>query len=48
MKTSYRDLDYEYGMKMYNLRKAIGLTQAGLADRLGVLWRTVAEPEAGH
>jgi transcriptional regulator with XRE-family HTH domain len=47
MKTSYRDLDYAYGTAMQKLRNVIGLTQAGLADRLGVSWRTVAGWEAG-
>ena len=47
MKTSYRNLDYAYGATMQKLRNAIGLTQAGLADRLGVSWRTVAGWEAG-
>jgi DNA-binding XRE family transcriptional regulator len=32
---------------MQKLRNTIGLTQAGLADRLGVSWRTVAGWEAG-
>ena len=47
MKTSYRELDYAYGEAMQKLRNAMGLTQAGLADRLGVSWRTVAGWEAG-
>ena len=47
MKTSYRELDYAYGEAMQKLRNAIGLTQAGLADRLCVSWRTVAGWEAG-
>jgi transcriptional regulator with XRE-family HTH domain len=47
MKTSYRDLDYKCGMEIQKLRKAIGITQAELADRLGVSWRTVAGWEAG-
>jgi transcriptional regulator with XRE-family HTH domain len=47
MKTSYRELDYVYGTAIQKLRAAIGLTQAGLANRLGVSWRTVAGWEAG-
>jgi transcriptional regulator with XRE-family HTH domain len=47
MKTSYRELDYAYGVAMQKLRNAMGLTQAGLANRLGVSWRTVAGWEAG-
>src|SRR5690242_20333525 len=33
---------------MLTLRTAIGLTQAGLAERLGVSWRAVAAWEAGE
>jgi transcriptional regulator with XRE-family HTH domain len=47
MKNSYRELDYTYGKAMQKLRNTIGLTQAGLADRLGVSWRTIAGWEAG-
>jgi DNA-binding transcriptional regulator YiaG len=47
MKTSYRDLDYAYGEAMKKLRGAIGLTQAGLANRLGVSWRTVQDGRQG-
>jgi len=47
MKTSYRELDYAYGKAMQKLRNTIGLTQAGLSNRLGVAWRTVAGWEAG-
>ena len=46
-KTSYRKLDYVYGAAMQKLRNAICLTQVGLADRLGVSWRTIAGWEAG-
>jgi transcriptional regulator with XRE-family HTH domain len=48
MKSSYHDLDYAYGSKMQKLRNSIGLTQAGLADKLGVSLRTVAGWEAGR
>ena len=34
--TSYRELDYAFGQAMLTLRTACGLTQAGLADLLGV------------
>src|SRR2546425_6761242 len=42
---SYRD--YAFAQLMLTLRTTIGLTQAGLADRLGVSRRAVAEWEAG-
>ncbi len=44
---SYRERDYAFGQMMLTLRTTIGLTQAGLADRLGVSRRAVAEWEAG-
>src|SRR6266571_4844743 len=44
---SYRERDYAFGQLMLTLRTTIGLTQAGLADRLGVSRRAVAEWEAG-
>src|SRR6266487_4125048 len=44
---SYRERDYAFGQLMLTLRTSIGLTQAGLADRLGVSRRAVAEWEAG-
>src|SRR6266702_3920143 len=43
---SYRERDYAFGQMMLTLRTTIGLTQAGLADRLGVSRRAVAEWEA--
>ncbi len=46
-RSSYRDLDYAFGQAMLTLRSAIGLTQAGLADFLGVSRRAVGEWEAG-
>src|SRR2546430_592200 len=42
---SYRD--YAFAQLMLTLRTTIGLTQAGLADRLGVSRRAVAQWEAG-
>ena len=48
MKNSYHELDYAYGLKMQKLRNSIGLTQAGLANKLGVSLRTVAGWEAGR
>jgi transcriptional regulator with XRE-family HTH domain len=36
MKAAYRERDYAFGAAMLTLRTAIGLTQAGLADLLGV------------
>ena len=44
---SYSERDYAFAQLMLTLRTTIGLTQAGLADRLGVSRRAVAEWEAG-
>ena len=44
---SYREHDYTFGQAMMKLRTSIGLTQAGLADLLGVSRRAVGEWEAG-
>ncbi len=44
---SYRERDYAFGQVMLKLRTSIGLTQAGLADLLGVSRRAVGEWEAG-
>ena len=44
---SYRDRDYAFGQVMLKLRTSIGLTQAGLAARLGVSRRAIGEWEAG-
>ena len=44
---SYRERDYAFGQLMLTLRTTIGLTQAGLAERLGVSRRAVAEWEGG-
>jgi len=46
-RTVYGEHDYAFGQLMLTLRTTIGLTQAGLADRLGVSRRAVAEWEAG-
>jgi transcriptional regulator with XRE-family HTH domain len=46
-RSSYGERDYAFGQSMLTLRTAIGLTQAGLADRLGVSRRAVGEWEAG-
>src|SRR6478672_8917388 len=40
--------DYEFGRLMLTLRSAIGLTQAGLAQYLGVSRRSVGDWEAGN
>jgi transcriptional regulator with XRE-family HTH domain len=45
--SSYGERDYAFGQAMLTLRTYIGLTQAGLAERLGVSRRAVAEWEAG-
>src|SRR5438105_6759757 len=44
---SYRERDYTFGQVMFKLRTSIGLTQAGLADLLGVSRRAIGEWEAG-
>jgi transcriptional regulator with XRE-family HTH domain len=44
---SYQERDYVFGQVMLKLRSSIGLTQAGLANLLGVSRRAVGEWEAG-
>src|SRR5437016_6142872 len=44
---SYSEQDYAFGQLMLSLRMQIGLTQAGLAERLHVHRRAVAGWEAG-
>src|SRR6266566_9336870 len=44
---SYREHDYTFGQTMLKLRTSIGLTQAGLAEQLGVSRRAVGEWEGG-
>ena len=44
---SYRERDYAFAQMMLTLRTTIGLTQADLADRLGVSRRAVAGWESG-
>src|SRR5258708_5292971 len=46
-KSLYGERDYAFGQRMLTLRTSIGLTQAGLGERLGVSRRAVAEGEAG-
>src|SRR3989442_10847839 len=46
-RSSYREQDYAFGQLMLTLRTRIGLTQARLADLLGVSGRAVAEWEGG-
>ncbi len=45
-KSSYGQRDYAFGQAMLTLRKSLRLTQAGLADLLGVSRRAVGEWEA--
>src|SRR5262249_4535632 len=47
MRTSYGERNHAYGASMLTLRTTIGLTQAELADKLGVSRRAVGEWEAG-
>jgi transcriptional regulator with XRE-family HTH domain len=44
---SYSERDYAFGQLILTLRTSIGLTQAGLAGKLGVSRRAVAEWEGG-
>src|SRR5437588_12479137 len=44
---SYGERDYAFGQLMLTLRTSLGLTQAGLANVLGISRRAVAEWEAG-
>ena len=44
-RTLYGERDYAFGLLMLTLRTTIGLTQAGLADQLGVFRRAVGEWE---
>ncbi|MBX3066231.1 MAG: PD40 domain-containing protein [Anaerolineae bacterium] len=44
---SYRDQDYAFGQLMLTLRTAMGLTQSGLAEKLSISRRSVADWEAG-
>src|SRR5690348_10144416 len=44
---SYEERDYAFGQLVLTLRTTIGLTQAGLGERLGVSRRAVAEWEGG-
>ena len=46
-KSSYGERDYAFGQRMLRLRTSIGLTQAGLADLLGVSRQALGEWEAG-
>src|SRR6266478_2888189 len=46
-RSSYGERDYAFGEMMQMLRTSIGLTQAGLADLLGISRRAVAQWEAG-
>ena len=43
----YRERDYAFGQAMLSLRTAIGLTQAGLAEFLGVSRKAVGGWESG-
>ncbi len=45
--SSYRERDYVFGQVMLTVRTRLGLTQAELADRLGVRRRAVTDWEGG-
>ena len=44
---AYKERDYRFGQNMLTLRDKIGLTQAELANKLGVSRRAMGEWEAG-
>jgi WD40 repeat protein len=46
-RSAYRERDYAFGQLMLTQRTSIGLTQAGLGERLRVSRRAVAEWEGG-
>src|SRR6516164_3162649 len=46
-RSSYRERDYAFGQLMLTLRTSMGLTQAALADLLGVRRRAVIDWEGG-
>jgi WD40 repeat protein/transcriptional regulator with XRE-family HTH domain len=46
--SSNRKQNYAFGQQMLELRTAIGLTQAGLADRLGVSRQAIGDWETGQ
>ena len=46
-RSSYGERDYAFGQAMLTLRSAIGLTQAGLAEFLGVSRKAVGQWESG-
>src|SRR5713226_5737616 len=46
-RSSYGEPDYAFGQAMLTLRTAIRLTQAGVAEHLGVSRKAVGEWEAG-
>ncbi len=46
-RSSYGEPNYAFGQAMLTLRTTIGLTQAGVAEHLGVSRKAVGEWEAG-
>src|SRR5437016_4646492 len=46
-RSSYGEADYAFGQAMLSLRTSLGLTQAGLAQRLRVSRKAVGQWEAG-
>src|SRR5260221_4376146 len=46
-RSTYGERDYAFGQLILTLRSAIGLTQAGLSDQLGISKKAVGEWEAG-
>src|SRR4029450_3956468 len=46
-RSSYRERDYAFGQAMLRLRTSIGLTQASLAELLGISRKAVSHWEVG-
>ena len=46
-RSSYSERDYAFGQAMSRLRRRIGLTQAGLAELLGISRKAVSHWEVG-
>jgi WD40 repeat protein/transcriptional regulator with XRE-family HTH domain len=45
---TYRDQDYDFGQRILSVRSAIGLTQTGLAEYLGISRFAIGEWESGN
>ncbi|TMD67642.1 MAG: helix-turn-helix transcriptional regulator, partial [Chloroflexi bacterium] len=47
-RSSYHEPNYAFGQALLTLRSTARLTQAGVAEELGVSRKAVGEWEAGH